>query len=318
MKLLLWIACAVCAQSPTDGVLELRLEGPLSAVHIDGVRTAARVVSDLSRGEAVTVRVPWLPVDSSKEPKLGLVEGGGEAHIEALHPAPEVAPKALTRRAIPRPIKSPARLAPVAWWLFAAGLLAVFATRKRPLAALFVGGTFGALLAALPTAHPSASNVAVLEVGPFGAWWVHVGSGELEPLAGAQLELEPEPEGSEWEWVVDVTNPAHQRRLARSLSGEETLLIARSQGPAEVSLEVDRNGLQAFAEVWRRGERGELICHGPWALGAPLSEACPGPTAPNWLWEGAPPGAQVWLGRLAEPPPGVDVAWVRAIWPPER
>ena len=55
MTALLWLVCALCSPRSTDGVLELRLEGPLAAAHLEGVRVDTRVEADLAPGEVITV-----------------------------------------------------------------------------------------------------------------------------------------------------------------------------------------------------------------------------------------------------------------------
>lgn len=315
---LLMLAFALCAPPSTDGVLEVRLEGPLVAVHLDGVRVPTRVVTDLAPAEAITVRVPWLPVDPTAEPKLRVVEGEGGARVEEIHPAPMAAPGDLSRRPLPRPMETPARIPPVAWWLFVAGLLAVGAARRRPMSAAIVGGAFGLVLTVLPTVSQSAPVVAVLEVGPWGAWWVHVGVGELEPPAAAHPALVTQPVDANWEWVVDASDPARPRRIARANAG--THLIARSLGPvppeAPKFLEEWLSGQGELEEVWRRTEEGDWTYHGTWASGAPLPASGTGELMPTWLRAGATPGAIVWVGRLSEVPQGTDQAWVRVIWGP--
>ena len=313
MSALLWMLCAFSGVSSTDGVLELRLEGPLSAVHLDGVRVPVHVIADLAPAEAITVRVPWLPVSPGDEPKLGRVEGGGSARVEALHPAPEPAPKEVAGRPLPRPVGKTPRVPPVAWWLFSGGLLAVFAARRRPMGAAIVGALFGVVLAALPASSPEKPAVAVLEVGDFGAWWVHVCVGELSPPSDTHPALETRPEGASWEWHIDASDPANHREHASAGAG--TLLVARSPGPAEVSLGEEGNSFNALHETWRRSPAGEWTRHGAWDPGAPLPAAREGGFLPTWLRAGAPPGSEVWIGRLAEAPPGAQEAWVRLIGP---
>jgi len=310
---LLWVVFALCGVSSTDGVLELRLEGPLSAVHLDGVRVPTHVIVDLAPAEAITVRVPWLPINPGDEPRLGRVDGEGSARVEVLHPSPELAPPSVMRRPLPRPVGTPPRVPPVAWWLFSGGLLAVFAARRRPIGVALVGALFGLVLVVLPVSAPEKPVVAVLEVGPFGAWWVHVGAGELHPPSGSHPALETRPEGASWEWLVDVSDPASPHGFARTSPG--TLLVARAPGPAEVSLSEKGNTFNALQETWRRSSAGEWTRHGVWDHGAPLPAAREGGLLPTWLRAGAPPGAEVWVGRLAEAPPGAQEAWVRLIRP---
>jgi hypothetical protein len=308
---LLWLACALGAARGTDGVLELRLEGPLRAVHLDGVRVPTQVLVELAPAETITLRVPWLPADPSMEPKLRVIEGAGSARVEAIHPAAAMAPIALARRPLPRVADEPVRIPPVGWWLFAAGLIAVCAARRRPLSAVVIGGAFSLALALLPTRREPAPVVAVLEIGEFGAWWVHVGIGELEPPPLAHPALETQPEGANWEWVIEAGDPARPRRVARAGAG--TLLVARSPGPEEVRLDAEGNGLESLEAVWRRSAAGEWTYHGDWWRGAALPEAREGGLLPTWLRAGAAPGARVVVGRFAEAPKGADEAWARAI-----
>lgn len=310
----LWMLCVLFATgSMNDGVLELRLEGPLKAVHLDDVRVPTRVVVDLAPAETITVRVPWLPVDPEAGPALRFVDGDGSARVEAVHPAPSSAPVAVTRRPLPRSVETPPRIPPVAWWLFAGGLFAVFAARRRPMGAAIVGAMFGVVLTVLPQAEAERPTVAVLEVGSFGAWWVYVGVGELEPPLGAHPALETRPEGANWEWLVDLSDPARSREFGRA--SEETSLIARAPGPLEVSLSEEANGFEALGELWRRSPQGDWTRHGVWDLGAPLPAAREGGLLPTWLRAGASPGAEVWVGRLAEAPGVAQEAWVRIISP---
>jgi hypothetical protein len=230
-----------------------------------------------------------------------------------VHPAPEIAPSAVTRRPLPRPVETPPRVPPVAWWLFAAGLFAVFAARRRPMGAAIIGAAFGVGLTVLPQVEPQRAVVAVLEVGTFGAWWVYVGSGELEPPAGAHPALETRPLGASWEWLVDCNDPARSRRFGRA-SGE-TLLVARAPGPPEVALSEAENGFEALQELWRRSAEGEWTRHGAWEQGASLSAAQEGGLLPTWLRSGASPGSEVWVGRLSEAPGPAQEAWVRVIMP---
>ena len=301
-----------------DGVLELRLEGPLVAVHLDGVRVDTRVVAALAPGEAATVFVPWLPLDPTAEPKQPVVEGSGGARIEGVHPAPMTPPSALAQRPLPRPVGIPARIPPAAWWLFGAGLLAVGASRRRPLLAALVGGAFGLAIAAMPAISTRTSVLSVLEVGPEGSWWVHVGDGELEPPADAHLDLDTQPGGASWEWLVDASDPARPRRLARANEGVR--LIARSPGPVSPEhpkfLEAWFSSQGDLEEVWRRTAEGAWTHHGAWTSGAPLPAPGTGEMMPTWLRAGATPGAIVWVGRLSEVPQGTDQAWVRVIWDP--
>jgi len=310
---LLCMLCALCAAPSTDGVVELRLEGPLKVVHLDGVRVPTRVIADLGPAETITVRVPWLPVDPGAEPALHFVDGEGSARVEAVHPAPAPAPVAVTRRPLPRPVETPPRVPPVAWWLFAGGIVAVFAARRRPMGAVIVGVLFGVALSALPQVEPERPVVAVLEVGSFGAWWVYVGVGELEPPVGAHPALETRPEGASWEWFVDTSDPARSREFGRA--SRETSLVARAPGPTEVALSEEANRFQALEELWRRAPTGEWTRHGAWDLGASLPTAREGGLLPTWLRSGASPGTEVWVGRLAEAPGVAQEAWVRVISP---
>ncbi len=318
MMSLLCLALALCATRPADGVLELRLEGPLLSVHLEDVRVPTRVEIDLAPAEAITLRVPWLPVDPGAEPELRVVGGGGVARVTEILPAPMSAPAALVRRPLPRPVEPPLRVPPTAWWLFAAGLLAVGASRRRPLLAALLGGGFGLAIALMPTTSPRAPHISVLEVGPEGSWWVHVGDGELEPLPGVHPDLDTQPEVADWEWVIDASDPARPRRLARASEGVH--LIARSPGPAApehpelfeewISSQGDLQG------VWRRTGEGVWTHHGAWRSGAPLPSPSEGEPLPTWLRAGAAPGAKVWIGRLSEDPKGTDGAWIRVIWHP--
>lgn len=311
MTALLWMLGALCAASATDGVLELRLEGPLKSVHLDGVRVPTHVIAELEPAETITVRVPWLPVDASAPPALRAVDGEGSARVEAVHPAPKSAPLAVARRPLPRAVETPPRVPPVAWWLFAGGLFAVFAARRRPMGAAIVGAIFGASLSVLPPSAPERPVVASLEVGSFGAWWVYVGVGELELPAGAHPALEARPEGASWEWLVDASDPASSRTFGRA--NQESSLIARSPGPSLVALSEAENGFAALEEVWRRSPEGEWTSHGAWRLGEPLPGAREGGLLPTWLRSGAPPGREVWVGRLREAPGMAQEAWVRVI-----
>ncbi len=313
MTALLLMLCALCSTRATDGVIDLRLEGPLTAVHLDGVRVPTRVIADLAPAETITVRVPWLPVDPEAEPALRFVDGDGSARVEAVHPAPASAPSAVTRRPLPRPVDTPPRVPPVAWCLFAAGLFAVFAARRRPMGAAIIGAVFGVGLSLLPQGEAQRPAVAVLEVGTFGAWWVYVGGGELEPPAGAHPVLETRPDGASWEWLVDSNDPARSRSFGRA--SKETLLVARAPGPLELALSEDENGFEPLKELWRRSPQGEWTWHGVWEQGAPIPAAREGGLLPTWLRSGASPGAEVWIGRLSEAPEAVQEAWVRVIMP---
>ena len=308
-----WVLCALSIAPLNDGVLELRLEGPLEVVSLDGVRVPTRVLAELAPAETLTVRVPWLPVDPDADPELRRVEGAGSARVEAVLSAPALAPEALSRRPLPRPVETPARVPAVGWWVFVGGLFAVLAARRRPMAAALIGAVFGAGLWALPQAEPERPVVAVLEVGTFGAWWVHVGVGELEPPAAAAIELETSPLGASWEWIVDARDPSLLRRLAQA--SEATALVARSPGPAEVPLGVPANGFKDLDELWRRSPAGEWTRHGSWDVGEPLPLALEGGLLPTWLRSGASPGADVWVGRLREAPEAAQEAWVRVILP---
>jgi len=308
-----WILCALSMAPVTDGVLELRLEGPLEVVSLDGVRVPTRVLAELAPGETITVRVPWLPMDADADPKLQGIDGAGGARVEAVLPAPGLAPGASARRPLPRPVETPARVPMVSWWVFAAGLCAVLAARRRPMAAALIGAVFGAGLWALPQSEPERPVVAVLEVGSSGAWWVHVGTGELEPPASTGLELETRPEGASWEWIVDARDPSLPKRWARA--SETTALVARSPGPTEVRLDAAANGFEDLNELWRRSPEGEWSRHGSWDVGEPLPPAVGGGLLPTWLRSGASPGAEVWVGRLREAPEGAQEAWVRVILP---
>jgi hypothetical protein len=311
--LVAWIACGLSVQGGTDGELELRLEGPLRQVHLDAVRVPTRVVTDLAAGEAVTVRVPWLPVDALTGPRLRAVEGGGSARVERILDGPQAAPAALVRRPLPRPVEVPVRIPPVGWWLFVAGILAVGAARRRPMSAAIIGFGFGVLLAVLPHRAPEVPVVAVLEVGEFGAWWVHVGLGELTPPEAAHPALATEPPGANWEWLVDANEPARARRRAMAAVG--TLLVARSVGPEVVELGEAGNEIGDLADVWTRSGVGAWSFRGVWDQGAALPAARAGGSLPTWLRAGAAPGREVWIGRFREARGGVGEAWVRVIGP---
>jgi hypothetical protein len=321
MTLSLCLALALFAAPQGDGELELRIEGPLEVLHLDGVRVRTRVLLDLAPSESVTLRVPWLPLDDSVAPQLRVAEGEGNARVEEIHPAPMAAPSALIRRPLPRPVEQAARISATAWWVFAAGLLAVWASRRRPIGALFVGALFGVISCALPQKRALLPAISVLEVGPAGAWWVHVAPERLSPVVGTQLELETVPEGAPWEWVIDAMDPSRPQRLATAGAG--TLLVGRSPGPVVTWLDGERGleGVEAlgdWSELWRRSARGEWSQHGPWGPGGELTPSYSGRILPTWLRSGAAPGAQVWLGRLSDAPSGINEAWVRAIWPSEK
>ncbi len=322
MILALSLVCAFFGVAQGDGELELRLEGPLKVLHLDGVRVATRVSLDLAESESVTLRVPWLPVDPSSAPQLRVAEGEGSARVEEIYPAPMKAPEALKRRPLPRPVELPARIPATAWWLFGAGVLAVGAARKRPIAALIVGTLFGfGILFASPPKPPLLSTVAVLEVGPAGSWWVHVSPSKLSPAAGTQLDLETVPEGASWEWVVDALDPARPKRIASA--GTDTLLVARRQGPPISWLDEARGiegvgALGIWSELWRRSGQGEWSHHGAWEPGGAINSPQISGNLPTWLRAGASPGALVWLGKLSDAPSGADEAWVRVIWPAQN
>lgn len=313
MSPLLSILLALAALPAEDGVLELRLEGPLESVSLDGVRVPTRVLTELGPAESLTVRVPWLPVDSDTEPALRLIQGDGSARVESVQAAPGGAPSALARRPLPRPVQRPARISAVGWWLFIGGLLAVMAARRRPMGAAAIGALFSVILCALPLTTPARPVVAVLEVGSFGAWWVQVGRGSVEPMPSAELELETRPSGASWEWVVDARDPAVRSWVAQA--GEATTLVARSPSSSEVSLNEAQNNFRPLEELWRRTAAGEWTWHGSWAEGASLPPAQEGGLLPTWLRSGASPGAEVWVGRLLEAPAGAQEAWVRVILP---
>jgi hypothetical protein len=322
MILSLSLLCACLGAAQGDAELELRVEGPLKALQLDGVRVATRVSVDLSESESITLRVPWLPVDPSIAPQLRVTEGEGSARVEEIHAGPIDAPGALKRRPLPRPVELPARIPATAWWLFGAGVLAVCASRKRPISALFAGALFGVgILFASPPKPPQLPTVAVLEVGPDGAWWVHVAPSQLSPADGTHLELETVPEGAGWEWVIDALDPARPQRIASA--GQGTLLVARRPGPVITWLDGERGiegagGLGDWSELWRRSPQGEWSHHGAWEPGSALNSPKSGKNLPTWLRAGASPGALVWLGKLSAAPSGADEAWVRVIWPAQN
>jgi len=321
MILSLSLVCAFFGAAQGDGELELRLEGPLKVLHLDGVRVETQVLVDLAPSESVSLRVPWLPVDPSTAPQLRIVEGEGSARVEEIHAAPMEAPEALKRRPLPRPVEFPARIPATGWWLFGAGILAVGAARKRPISALLVGALFGVgVLFASPPKRPLLPTVAVLEVGPAGAWWVHVAPSQLVLAVGTQLELETVPEGASWEWTIDAMDPARPQRIATA--GRGTLLVGRRPGPV-ISWPGGVGALGSWSEFWRRsgqGEwsQGEWSHDGVWEPGSAQNAPQRGRNLPTWLRAGASPGVTVWLGKLSDPPPGVDEAWVRHIWPAQN
>ena len=82
MTLSLCLALALLAAPQGDGELELRIEGPLEVLHLDGVRVRTRVLLDLAPSESVTLRVPWLPVDDSVAPQLRVAEGEAPPYLD--------------------------------------------------------------------------------------------------------------------------------------------------------------------------------------------------------------------------------------------
>ncbi len=322
MILSLSLLCACLGAAQGDAELELRIEGPLQVLHLDGVRVPTRVSVDLAESESVTLRIPWLPVDPLGAPQLRVIEGEGSARVEEIYPATAETPASLKRRPLPRPVELPARIPATAWWLFGAGVLAVFAARKRPISALFVGAFFGVgILGACPPEAPTLPSVAVLEVGPTEAWWVDVAPAQLIPAANAQLELETVPQGASWEWIIDAVDPARPQRIAKA--GQGVLLVARRPGPEITWLDSERGiegseALGEWSELWRRSSAGEWSHHGPWEPGGSLGAAERGKILPTWLRSGASPGATVWLGKLSEAPSGVNEAWIRVIRPPQN
>jgi hypothetical protein len=321
------LVCASLGVVQGDGELELRLEGPLKVLHLDGVRVATQVLVDLAESESITLRVPWLPVDPSSAPQLRVAEGEGSARVEEIHPAPMRAPEALKRRPLPRPVELPARIPATAWWLFGAGILAVGAARKRPISALLVGALFGVgVLFASPPKRPLLPTVAVLEVGPAGEWWVYVAPSRLVLAVGTQLELETVPEGASWELTIDAMDPARPQRIATA--GRGTLLVGRRPGPVVSWLDGEPGSrgprtLGIWSEFWRRSGQGEWSqgawSHdGVWEPGSAQNAPQRGRNLPTWLRAGASPGVTVWLGKLSDPPSGVDEAWVRVIWPAQN
>ena len=98
MILSLSLLCVCLGAAQGDAELELRIEGPMQVLHLDGVRVATRVSVDLAESESVTLRVPWLPVDPLSAPQLRVIEGEGGARVEEIYPAPAEAPASLKRR----------------------------------------------------------------------------------------------------------------------------------------------------------------------------------------------------------------------------
>lgn len=322
------LSCAVALGAPAfqDAfqAVELRLEGPLSEVTIEGGGWTTRVVGELGAGEVRTLRVPVVVADvplQAAAPALSFApsDGGGDAALApASSPPPswEALPAGLRRRTLP-PVHA-TRIGPGAPRLAliaAAAVLSLAFWRKTP-AALAAGIAACALCFVLPDRPPPRVALEVLEGDGASGRWLRVRGAlsTLEVEAGSAGWCESMPVSSERRLEVTLAGG-----LRWTLVGEGLALYALAPGGDLGRLGPEGNEVRDLAAAWRRDGAGRWTFHGPWGRGDPLPAARagagdpagdPASAPPGWLMSALPQGVGVTLGRAAAGTGGVPL-WVR-------
>ncbi|MAF67085.1 MAG: hypothetical protein CMJ84_15685 [Planctomycetes bacterium] len=336
------LACTVhmATRAPQDAFAthELRLEGPLEGVSIEGgAGWTTRVVGELGAGEGRTLRVPVVTADAPPRaaapmpvlvPRSEDADPGADAALAPALFAPpdwDGLPDGLRRRALP-PLRASRAGAgtPRLALLAAAAVLSLAFWRRTPVA-LAAGLVAGMACFVLPERPPPRVAVEVLEGDGASGRWLRV--------RGAVASLELEPGSSGWCESVPASS---ERRLEVTLAGgprwslvgeglalyaleehaleehvlEETALLEAGElgglGP-------ERNDLEDLAAVWRRDGAGRWTFHGPWERGTALPAPDAGedaPDPPGWLISALPQGVGISVARSAAGAEGVP-RWAR-------
>ncbi|MDP6762550.1 MAG: hypothetical protein QF903_16080 [Planctomycetota bacterium] len=316
------LACVVALAwgAPQDGygVHELRLEGPLGAVVLEGSGWRTSVVGEVGPGEVCTLVVPIVAGDAPRgaapgAPLLSPADGAGDAVLTpAIAAAPEwdALPAGLRRRTLPPvaarlPGPGAAHLA----LLCAVAVLILAAWRRTP-AALALGLAGALACFVLPQRPPQPSAVEVLEGdGASGRWLVVRG-------AVGTLELSPDRPG----WCESIPASAKRRLEVTldggphwALEGEGLALYSLAEAGRLGRLDPERNELADLASVWRRDGAGRWSAHGPWGHDEALPAAVEGGgEPPGWLVSVLPQGVGITVGRAEAGAAGTP-RWVRWI-----
>lgn len=308
MSVLLLLTALAGDPGVTLGSVLLRVPGPApQELRLEAGAGPTVLRPEVAAGERVDLQVPFLwALDRPGLPSaegLGL-PGDGVELVPGGTRLPgnwRDLPASLRGRSLPPLEAVPVRPAPALLTGAVAGLLLVFALRRRPFLALGAGAlAAGALAAVAPPAELAPAGVTVLEGdGDSGRWLlVRSAPGRLELGAREEGWLEVRPADRE----VRVEADRRTGALVAALEAPGAELHLRRERVAPRQPGRGSPGGHDFRQTWVREPGEGWRALGPWAGEQPLPEAGPeGPAPPGWLVAGLPQGVPALVGELRAP-----------------